>query len=67
MKNVFINGSIVNGFDTEREAYDFAISIEAGLTTEKYDKETDKVTFETDSTICTTDEYTEYLKDIEIK
>lgn len=57
MYNVFINGSIVNGFDTDREAYDYAISIESGLTSEKFNKDTDKVTFETESTICTTDNY----------
>jgi hypothetical protein len=57
MYNVFINDKPVNTFDTAREAYDFAIAVESGDTTEKFNPETDNVTFEGNGCVQTTKEF----------
>lgn len=63
MYNVFINDRAVNTFETVSEAYEFASAIEAKETTEKFNPETDKVTFEGEGCVQTTKEYELDLKD----
>jgi hypothetical protein len=63
MYNVFINDKSVNLFDTIKEAYDFAVAIEQGDTTEKFNPSSDIVTFEGEGCVETTKEYELDLED----
>jgi len=63
MYNVFINDKPVNIFDTVTEAYEFASAIEEKETTEEFNAEIDKVTFEGEGCVQTTKEYELDLQD----
>lgn len=63
MYKVFINDKSVNTFETVSEAYEFASAIEAKETTEEFNPEIDKVTFEGEGCVQTTKEYELDLSD----